>query len=101
GSSYDWILMRGREFKRRPSAQHFARLWRDPVAAPRLAANGFEQPAQLGAAFLAVAAPLRSWYGATPELTDDRLKRPAGERGFDRPLEEYRPWLQPARPLRT
>ena len=100
GSSYDWILMGGREFKHRPSAQHFARLWRDPVAAPRLAANGFEQPAQLGAAFLADAAPLRSWYGATPELTDDRPKRLAAEVVFDRPLEEYRQWLQPERALR-
>jgi predicted membrane-bound spermidine synthase len=101
GVSYDWILMGGREFKHRPTAQHFARLWRDPVAAPRLAANGFEQPAQLGAAFLADAAQLRRWYGATPELTDDHPKRLAAELVFDRPVEEYRQWLQPDRALRS
>jgi spermidine synthase len=101
GVSYDWILMGGRDFKHRPSAQHFARLWRDPVAAPRLAANGFEQPAQLGAAFLADAAQLRRWYGATPELTDDHPKRLAAELVLDRPVEEYRQWLQPERALRS
>jgi len=100
GVSYDWILMGGREFKHRASAQHFARLWRDPVAAPRLAANGFEQPAQLGAAFLADAAQLRRWYGAAPELTDDHPKRLAAELVLDRPVEEYRPWLHPDRALR-
>jgi hypothetical protein len=100
GVSYDWILMGGREFKHRASAQHFARLWRDPVAAPRLAANGFEQPAQLGAAFLADAAQLRRWYGAAPELTDDHPKRLAAELALDRPVEEYRPWLHPDRALR-
>jgi spermidine synthase len=101
GVSYDWILMGGRDFKHRPSAQHFARLWRDPVAAPRLVANGFEQPAQLGAAFLADAAELRRWYGATPELTDDHPKRLAAELVLDRPVEEYRQWLQPERALRS
>jgi spermidine synthase len=101
GVSYDWILMGGREFKHRPTAQHFARLWRDPVAAPRLAANGFEHPAQLGAAFLADAAQLRRWYGATPELTDDHPKRLAAELVSDRPVEEYRQWLQPDRALRS
>jgi predicted membrane-bound spermidine synthase len=100
GVRYDWILMGGREFKHRPTAQHFARLWRDPVAAPRIAANGFEQPAQLGAAFLADAAQLRRWYGATPELTDDHPKRLAAELVFNRPVEEYLPWLQPDLALR-
>src|SRR5439155_803335 len=95
-----YLRTRGREFKHRPSAQRFARLWRDPVAAPRLAADGFEQPAQLGATFLADAAALRGWYGATPELTDDHPKRLAAEVVFDRPLEEYRQWLQPERALR-
>jgi len=95
GVHYDWILMGGREFKQRPSAQHFARLWRDPVAAPRIVANGFEQPAQLGAAFLADAAQLRRWYGATPELTDDRPKRLAAEAVLGRPVEEYLQWLLP------
>ena len=101
GIHYDWILMGGREFKHRPGAQHFARLWRDPVAAPRIAANGFEQPAQLGAAFLADAAQLRRWYGATPELTDDHPKRLAAEPpAFNQPLEEYEQWLQPELALR-
>src|SRR3989442_3197047 len=50
GSSYDWILMGGREFKNRPSAQHFARLWRDPVAAPPLTVHRFWQPGPIRAA---------------------------------------------------
>jgi spermidine synthase len=95
GGRYDWMLMGGREFKLRPSAQHFARLWLDPVAAPRIVANGFEQPAQLGAAFLADAAQLRRWYGAMPELTDDHPKRLAAEPVLHRPFDEYLQWLQP------
>jgi hypothetical protein len=69
-------------------------------------ANGFEQPAQLGAAFLADAAQLRRWYGATPELTDDHPKRLAAEHRrpvelvFKPPLEEYLQWLQPEPALR-
>lgn len=95
GGKRDWILMGGRDFEYRPSAQHFSRLWRDAVAAPRIAASGLEYPLQLGAAFLADAEQLRRWYAGTPPLTDDYPKRIAPETGLGGPVEEYAPWLKP------
>jgi hypothetical protein len=87
--------MGGREFRNRPSAQHFARLWRDAEAAPRLAASGLEHPVQLGATFLADARQLRGWYGGTPALTDDHPKRIAPETSAESPMGEYAAWLKP------
>src|SRR5258708_9709228 len=52
GAQNDWILMGGPEFTNRPSAQHFARLGRDPPPAPWLAASRFEPPTQLAPTFL-------------------------------------------------
>ncbi|HKB62210.1 MAG TPA: fused MFS/spermidine synthase [Burkholderiales bacterium] len=96
GAQNDWILMGGREFSNRPSAQHFARLWRDPTAAPWIAASGFEHPDQLGATFLADAKQLHRWYGETPTLTDDHPKRIAPEtRSIGAREAEYAAWLEP------
>jgi spermidine synthase len=95
GGERNWILMGGRDFRSRPSAQHFSRLWRDAAAAPRLAANGLEYPAQLGATFLADAAQLRRWYALTPALTDDYPKRLAPEAAPVDPPAEYAAWLDP------
>lgn len=95
GGKRDWILMGGRDFRNRPSAQHFSRLWRDAAAAPRLAANGLEYPAQLGATFLADAEQLRRWYARTPALTDDYPKRIAPEAAVGGPAAEYVTWLEP------
>ncbi len=100
GGRYDWILMGGRDFHDRPDTRHFARLWRDPLAGPRLVANGVEQPAQLGAAFLGDAAQLRPWVGITPPVTDDRPKRLAAELVVDRSFGEYALWLEPDRARR-
>ena len=81
GSRYDWVLVGGRDFRHRPGTRHFGRLWRDPVAGPRLVANGFEQPAQLGAAFLGDADQLRQWVGG----------HAAGERRLPE-ADQGRPW---------
>ena len=95
GGQRDWILMGGREFRNRPSAQHFSRLWRDAAAAPRIAASGFEYPVQLGATFLADAEQLRRWYAGTPALTDDYPKRIAPATAVGEPAAEYAAWLKP------
>jgi len=95
GSRYDWVLAGGRNFRHRPGARHFGRLWRDPVAGPRLVANGFEQPAQLGAAFLGDADQLRQWVGATLPVSDDFPKRIKADIVLDRRFDEYAAWLLP------
>jgi spermidine synthase len=95
GGQGNWMLMGGREFSNRPSDRHFARLWRDAAAAPRIAAIGLEHPVQLGAAFLADAEQLRGWYGETPALTDDHPKRIAAELAIGEAMSEYAPWLKP------
>lgn len=95
GGKRDWILMGGRDFRNRPSTQHFSRLWRDAAAAPLLAANGLEYPVQLGATFLADAEQLRRWYALTPALTDDYPKRLAPEGAAVNPPAEYAAWLDP------
>jgi spermidine synthase len=94
GNWRDWILLGSRDFAQRPSAARFSRLWRDPGTAPLVAANGFESPAQLGAAFLADAAQLRAWTGATPALVDDYPKRMAPGEGPSQE-ESYAPLLDP------
>lgn len=96
GTYREWILMGGREFAHRPSAAHIERLWREPASGPRLAASGFEQPAVLGASFLADAAQLRAWYGATPPVTDNHPKRIRAEPPFASAVEEDDRWAQPA-----
>jgi predicted membrane-bound spermidine synthase len=95
GGRNDWILLGGREFRHRPGVRHYGRLWRDPVAGPRLVATGFEHPAQLGAAFLGDAAQLREWVNGTPPLIDDRPKRMQSELILDRAFHEYALWLLP------
>jgi len=94
GGPTDWVLMGGRDFGSRPSAEHFSRLWRDAAAARHLAAGGFEYPPQLGATFLGDADQLRGWYAATPPLTDDYPKRIATVTTSDVDAE-YAAWLQP------
>lgn len=94
GDAHNWILMGGRGFSHRPSAEHLGRLWRG-AAGPRFAASGFEVPAQLGATFLADAGQLRAWYGATPALTDDHPKRIAPVTGVESQAAEYAALLRP------
>jgi predicted membrane-bound spermidine synthase len=94
GSSFQWILMGGRDFQARPGLARFARLWRD-ARGPRLAASALEHPEQMGAAFLADAAQLRSWYGAAPPLDDDHPKRIAADFSAAHDVTEYARWLEP------
>lgn len=75
GAGYEWVLMGGREFRHQPSVKSFARLWEAPSSAARVAASGFEHPAQLGATFLADADQLRRWIADTAAVTDDHPKR--------------------------
>jgi spermidine synthase len=94
GTKRDWILMGGRDFKHRPGTRELGRLWRDPLAAQRLVANGLEHPAQLGASFLADAAQLRQWARNTPPVTDDQPKRLRPAQDFDSEPPDYEQWLQ-------
>ncbi len=94
GGQYDWILMGGRDFRHRPSPEHFSRLWRNATAGPRLAASGLESPSQLGASFLADAAQLRRWYGEAPALEDNHPKRMAPSHAFAWPRAEYASMLE-------
>jgi len=95
GFRFQWVLLGGRDFDSRPSLQRFARLWRDPSSAPRIAANGFEHPEQLGATFLADATQLARWYGGTPPLDDDHPKRIVADLLRPKPLDEYLALLAP------
>lgn len=96
GQREDWILMGGRDFRHRPSAERVARLWRNPLAGELLRGNGLEHPGQLGATFLADAAQLRDWVQA-PVLTDDFPKRMAPAADPVAMLKEYAGMLEPAR----
>ncbi len=96
GSGRHWVLLGGRDFTHRPDVGRIARLWENPTSAARIAASGFEHPAQLGAAFIADAAQLRGWIAGTPPLTDDHPKRlatPPPPPGAS--PDEYSPWLNP------
>jgi spermidine synthase len=97
GARYEWVLLGGREFRHRPPARAFARLWSEGARAARLEASGFEHPAQLGAAFLADAEQLRRWLAGAAPVTDDRPKRMAtlGYLDLDADTDEYRALLDP------
>src|SRR5262249_39233059 len=94
GSSFQWMLLGGRDFEARPRLARFSRLWRDAARARRIAASAFERPGQFGAAFLADAAQLRAWTG-TPALDDDHPKRIAADFAGVNSVDEYARWLEP------
>jgi hypothetical protein len=89
GAKYEWVLMGGREFHHRPSANAFARLWDQPEGASRLEASGFEHPAQIGATFLADAEQLRRWLAGAAPVTDDHPKRMATAEYSETPSDVY------------
>ena len=70
----EWMLA-GTNGARAPSAEDFAKQWKDPVLGPQLRADGLEAPEQLGACFLADAEQLRSFVGDAPPLVDDFPQR--------------------------
>jgi hypothetical protein len=95
GAHYEWVLMGGRDFRHRPPAKSFTRLWEQPSSTARIAASGFEHPAQLGAAFLADAGQLRRWLAGSAPVTDDHPKRMATTAAIVEGHDEYFALLQP------
>ena len=71
GKWADWMLVGSREANWPRDAEGFAAQWVDPGVLPELARIGFENPAQLGATFLADADQLREWTRNAAPLTDD------------------------------
>ena len=51
-------------------------------------ANGFEQPPQLGAAFLGDADQLRQWVGGVLPVSDDFPKRMKADMVFERAIDD-------------
>jgi predicted membrane-bound spermidine synthase len=94
GYRFEWVLLGGHAFASRPALERFARLWRDPSRAARIAASGFEHPGQLGATFLADATQLARWVGDTLPLDDDHPKR-IGTDSNPRSLDDYMTLLEP------
>jgi spermidine synthase len=95
GVHYEWVLVGGRDFRHRPATSSFARLWEQPSSAVRIAASGFEHPAQLGAAFLADAGQLRRWLAGAAPVTDDHPKRMATTTVIVERRDEYFAMLDP------
>ena len=95
GARYEWVLMGGRDFRHRAAAQSFVRLWEQASSAGRIAASGFEHPAQLGAAFLADAGQLRRWLAGSAPVTDDHPKRMATAAVIVEAHKEYSTVLDP------
>ncbi len=89
GSGLDWMLIGTRNATGPVSEEHFQRQWKDPVVGPRLRALGLEQPAQLGALFMADAAGLKQLTQDALPLTDN----------FPGRLSRYEISSSPAEPL--
>ena len=72
---YSLMLMGTRNASGPVSAEHFARIWRDPDLLPELNELGFERPEQLGALFIGGAEYLEHISADAPPLVDDRPTR--------------------------
>jgi spermidine synthase len=90
GSGAELIMMGSRGPMRPVSAEDLSRQWRDSTTAGELARIGVESPQMLGATFIADAAWLEQYIGATPPLTDDFPLRLSY-----RPVETIAPGLYP------
>ena len=75
GHGLEWILMGTRDATGPVNPERFAAQWRDPVVAMRLREAGLDDPAQLGALFLADAPALRAIVAGAPPLDDDHPYR--------------------------
>ena len=71
GKWADWMLVGSREADWPRDAEGFAAQWSDPEVFPELERIGLENPAQLGATFLADADQLREWTRNAAPLVDD------------------------------
>ena len=75
GFLLDWMLVGTRHAQGPVSEERFSAQWRDPVVAGRLHEAGLDEPAQLGATFLADAPALRELVAGEPALDDDHPYR--------------------------
>jgi spermidine synthase len=75
GYLLDWMLVGTRDARGPVSAERFRAQWRDPVVAERLQEAGLDDPALLGASFLADAPVLRQLVAGAPELDDEHPYR--------------------------
>ena len=75
GYLLDWMLVGTREARGPVDSARFSAQWRDPLVAQRLHEAGFDDPAQIGATFLADAPALREIAGDAPALDDDHPYR--------------------------
>jgi spermidine synthase len=71
GSGDEWMLFGVRGPAERVDAERFSAQWRDPRVAGELVALGFEDPALLGAYFLADGDTLRELVRDVPPLVDE------------------------------
>ncbi|HEY5624206.1 MAG TPA: spermidine synthase, partial [Gammaproteobacteria bacterium] len=75
GTDEDWILMGSKDAAPNASLAQFTAQWNTPKVATELANLGVEQPAQLGALFMADAAQLAEITGLVPPVTDNYPSR--------------------------
>jgi spermidine synthase len=71
GAGLDWMLVGTRNATGPVSAEHFRKQWEDEVVGAELRALGLEQPAQLGALFMADAQELQRLTQDTLPVTDN------------------------------
>ena len=98
GFLLDWMLVGTRHAQGPVSEERFSAQWRDPLVAGRLHEAGLDEPAQLGATFLADAPALRELVAGAPALDDDHPYRISPRVS---PIDQgpYIPLMQIARPV--
>jgi spermidine synthase len=75
GHDLEWMMAGSRGARGPHALERFTRQWRDPRVLEELSAVGLEQPAQLGAQFIAGPEYLREIIGETAPLVDDYPQR--------------------------
>jgi len=90
GAKFDWILLGSAGELPLASKSAFTRQWRDPVVGPWLRNIGIENPAQLGALFMAGKDELAELTAGVSPLEDDRPKQLRAEYGTDDLLKDHR-----------
>jgi spermidine synthase len=79
GCGNDWMLAGSNGSPRPVSEETFGRIWGDGASAAGLRDIAVEDPAQLGALFIADAGALSAWVGDARPLVDDRPSRLSAE----------------------
>jgi len=75
GSGFEWMLVGVRGSHTTVTDAHYAAQWLDPMVGARLREAGLENPAQLGALFLADASTLSQMLAEDAPLTDNHPYR--------------------------